>query len=106
MSHRSPARWLAPLALLLVVMAVAAVVLRPDEPTGSASGTGSATTRAVSDGGESTSKTRRRTYRVRSGDTLTSISIRTGVSIARLQALNPELDSDALQTGQRIKLRR
>jgi LysM repeat protein len=105
MSHRSPARWLAPLALILCVMAVASVVLRPEEPSGSSSGTGSATTRVEADD-ESTSKTRRKTYRVRSGDTLTSISIRTGVSIARLQALNPELDSDALQTGQRIKLRR
>ena len=42
---------------------------------------------------------------MRTGDTLTAIAVRTGVPIARLRELNPELDSDALQTGERIKLR-
>ena len=32
------------------------------------------------------------------------ISIKTGVSLARIQALNPKLDSQSLQTGQRVKL--
>jgi LysM repeat protein len=41
---------------------------------------------------------------VKSGDTLSSISIKTGVSLARIQALNPKLDSQSLQTGQRVKL--
>ncbi len=47
---------------------------------------------------------RRRAYIVKSGDTLSSISIKTGVSLARIQALNPKLDSQSLQTGQRVKL--
>ena len=43
-------------------------------------------------------------YIVKSGDTLSSIAIKTGVSLARIQALNPKLDSQSLQTGQRVKL--
>ena len=45
-------------------------------------------------------------YIVRSGDTLSAISVKTGVPIATLQVLNPNLDPNALQTGQRIRLRR
>lgn len=48
----------------------------------------------------------RKSYVVRSGDTLSAISIDTGVSIARIQALNPNVDVQALQPGQRLKLRR
>ena len=112
MVHHSPARWLAPLALVASLMAVAAVIgqgLRPERPasSGSAVSGASSQTRTVADGdggtGERRSR-RRRTYRVRAGDTLTGISARTGVPLARLKRLNPRLDLDALQTGQRIKL--
>jgi LysM repeat protein len=42
---------------------------------------------------------------VRSGDTLSSISLETRVSVARLQTLNPDVDIQALQPGQRLRLR-
>jgi len=42
---------------------------------------------------------------VKTGDTLAGISQRTGVPLERLQALNPNLDPQALVSGQRIKLR-
>jgi LysM repeat protein len=42
---------------------------------------------------------------VRTGDTLSSISLDTGVSVDRLQELNPDVDVQALQPGQRLKLR-
>jgi LysM repeat protein len=46
-------------------------------------------------------------YIVKSGDTLSSISQKTGVSIQTLQALNPKLiDPNSLQTAQRLRLRR
>jgi hypothetical protein len=48
---------------------------------------------------------RRRSYSVRSGDTLASIAQRTGVEIERLLELNPSVDPQGLVTGQRIKLR-
>jgi LysM repeat protein len=47
-----------------------------------------------------------RIYVVKSGDTLSGISIRTHVSIFRLTQLNPSLSPNSLQTGQRLKLRR
>jgi LysM repeat protein len=46
-----------------------------------------------------------RTYVVKSGDTLARIAARTGIPVARLLALNPDIDPQALVTGQRIKLR-
>ena len=47
----------------------------------------------------------KRIYRVRSGDTLSSISIRTDVPLSTLHRLNPAADSLTLQPGQPIKLR-
>jgi hypothetical protein len=47
-----------------------------------------------------------RFYTVRPNETLTSISDLTGVSLGTLEALNPSINPNALQTGQRIRLRR
>jgi LysM repeat protein len=44
-------------------------------------------------------------YVVRTGDTLGSIGQKTGLTVERLQELNPTLDPQALVSGQRIKLR-
>lgn len=47
-------------------------------------------------------------YIVKSGDTLSQISSKTGVSVERLTELNRSLASapNSLQTGQRLRLRR
>jgi LysM repeat protein len=45
-------------------------------------------------------------YVVTSGDTLGAIAARTGVSLAVLERLNPNISPNALQTGQRLRLRR
>jgi len=47
-----------------------------------------------------------RTYVVQSGDSLSSISSKTGIPVPTLQALNPGVDTNALQIGQRLRLRR
>ncbi|HEY6780051.1 MAG TPA: LysM domain-containing protein [Thermoleophilaceae bacterium] len=47
----------------------------------------------------------RASYTVKTGDTLGAIAEQTGVSVEQLQELNPELDPQALVSGQRIKLR-
>ena len=44
-------------------------------------------------------------YVVEPGDTVTSISEKTGVSIEAIEQLNPELDAQTLNSGQEIKLR-
>ena len=44
-------------------------------------------------------------YTVKTGDTLGGIAATVGVSVTRLQELNPELDPQALVSGQKIRLR-
>jgi LysM repeat protein len=44
-------------------------------------------------------------YTVEPGDSLTSIADKTGVSVDKLSQLNPDLDPQALISGQRVKLR-
>ncbi len=45
------------------------------------------------------------TYVVQNGDTLTSIAHDTGVSVARIQALNPGVDPQILISGEKLKLK-
>jgi LysM repeat protein len=45
-------------------------------------------------------------YVVKAGDTLSGISIRTHVPIVHIMALNHSISPNALQTGQRLRLRR
>lgn len=50
-------------------------------------------------------RTKAKTYTVESGDTLTTIARKTGVPIAELQALNPEVDPQILTVGETLQLR-
>ena len=45
-------------------------------------------------------------YVVRPGDNLTSIATRTHIPLSTLESLNHRVDPNALQTGQRLRLRR
>lgn len=104
-SARRPSRWLAPVAIVAVA-GVALAIARGGGGTGS----DTTTTRRSSDGksksgAPAAKRSKRRTYVVRSGDTLSAISIETGVSVSRIQELNPDLDVQALQPGERLKLR-
>jgi LysM repeat protein len=106
--RRSPARWLAPLALVAVIFAIYSVVNESLLSKDSA-GTTSARQASTASGGKTAQRSQRRrrhrrTYRVKPGDTLSSIAVKTGVSLARIQQLNPKIDSQSLQTGQRVKL--
>lgn len=99
MADRSPARFLAPLALIAALVAIALVVQlsRSDTSTSAVS-----TTRPARHARPA--KPRPRTYIVKPGDTLTAIATKTGVSLDRLQQLNPGIDPQALYAGQRLKL--
>jgi LysM repeat protein len=44
-------------------------------------------------------------YVVQNGDTLTSIAHKTGVSVVRIQTLNPKVDPQILISGEKLKLR-
>jgi hypothetical protein len=50
--------------------------------------------------------TRKVFYVIQSGDSLSAISVKTGVSVPALEAMNPSVDPNALQTGGRLRLRR
>lgn len=45
-------------------------------------------------------------YTVQPGDTLSGIAAKTHISLTRLEALNPSVSANALQSGQRLRLRR
>lgn len=116
MTSRSPARWLAPLALVAALLAVGLVYQSttgdesssstPSSSTtgdegGSRTSTGARTTRTTG-GGSGGGASR---YTVKSGDTLGAIAESTGVPVDELVELNPDLDAQSLRVGQRIKLR-
>jgi LysM repeat protein len=50
-------------------------------------------------------RTEAKTYTVESGDTLTAIAHKTGVPVAEILALNPEVDPQILIAGQTLKLK-
>ncbi len=107
MARRSPVRLLAPLALVGFVLALLLVL----------NGSNDSGTRPASQGGAApkaspkptrTPRARSRqsrTYTVKPGDTPSSISVKTHVSLAEIQRLNPSLDPQLLAPGDRIKLR-
>jgi len=106
--RRSPARWLAPLALVACAVAVYTVVnatlLSSDEPaatssTGKTTTAKSGTVSQRSKSGKRRTTRRRRTYIVKSGDTLSSIALEHGTTARSLAFWNrtryPSLDPDA-----------
>lgn len=107
--RRSPARLLAPLALLLAVVAVGYVVTSSTsigDDGDEQSGDRAAEQRPRDEGRQEQPRQRRRAfYTVKLNDTLGLIAEKTGVAVERLQVLNPELDPQNLVVGQRIKLR-
>src|SRR4051812_41491615 len=50
-------------------------------------------------------RTTARTYTVETGDTLTAIAHKTGVPVAEILALNPEVDPQILIAGETLKLK-
>jgi LysM repeat protein len=110
MARRSPARFLAPIALAAFAVALYGVVshglqIGSDSPSAGQERTASPTGAAAT-GSRRKHHSRRRTYTVRSGDTPSGIAARTGVPLATLQKLNPKLDPQSLSPGQKIRLRR
>jgi LysM repeat protein len=103
----SGARLLAPIALVVCAIALFSVLLSSGSGDGGGTERGSAAKKQSARGKQRTSTTRanKATYTVRSGDTLGSIAARVGLTVEKLQELNPQLDPQALVAGQKIKLR-
>lgn len=108
--RRSLGRWLAPVALITCAVAVYAVVdntlLKDDSASSGNSSTQQTTTTKGTSKKAAKARKHRHAYVVKSGDTLSAISIKTGVSLATIQRLNPKLDADTLHAGQRVRLSR
>ena len=105
MAHRSPARFLAPLALVACSVALYMVVTSSTQPD-----TGGSPNRATEAQPTATPRGRRerrvrRRYTVKAGDTPSSIAEETGVPLEDILRLNPDLDPQTLSPGQRIRLR-
>ena len=111
MARRSPARFLAPLALVAVCFALFMVVTSSStEPETSAPNRATETRSTGSgDGDQAEQEQPRRKgprrYTVRPGDTPSSIAEETGVPLEEILRLNPDLDPQTLSPGERIKLR-
>jgi LysM repeat protein len=106
--RRSPARLLAPIALVLVTVACVVVILSStasDDGGQATEGASESRTTTTSPRAQRERRRRRAIYVVKTDDTLDRISAKTGVPVERLLELNPELDPLALVSGQRIRLR-
>ena len=112
MSGRSPARLLAPAALIATFLALFLVIGSggggdEETPVESGGNTPAATTpsknsKSSSSKKPSTSSSKR--YTVKPGDTPSSIADEAGIPLERLLELNPDIDPQALSPGQKLKL--
>ena len=99
MEARSRGRWLAPIAIVGILVAIGLVVraeLRsnPRPPATPVVATSSTQTTAAPP-----------FYVVKEGDSLSTIASKTGVPVGQIEALNPNVDPNVLHTGQRLRLR-
>ena len=107
MAGRSPARFLAPIALVAVAFALYTVVKDAREPAGKSSSDTPAqasSTPGKQSAAKKSTKKKRRVYTVKQGDTASAIAEKTGVSIETMQQLNKNFDPQTLSPGQRIRL--
>ena len=109
MARRSPARFLAPLAVVAVAVAFYGVLKHNLSDSGSdksppAAQRSDAPAKEAADR-KSSSKRKRKTYVVKPGDTPSAIAEKTGVPLAEIERLNPDLDPQLLSPGTKIKLR-
>ena len=107
MTGRSPARLLAPLALVVTTVALFMVVTSGQDKStdgGGAAATPTTTTTKQQSKGSETAKKRPKRYTVQPGDTPSAIAEKLDVSLDDLLAANPNADPNALTPGQKLKL--
>jgi LysM repeat protein len=102
MVARNRGRYLAPIALVVVIV-VTVLMVRAGVGTTHHSGTRHPANRLPV---THHAAARKKFYVVQAGDSLSQISVKTGISVPTLESLNPGVDPNTLQTGQRLRLRR
>ena len=111
MVGRSPARFLAPLALVAFALALFIVLDRTsgdDETEAGRNTTAQPAKKTPSGEKEGTKKKKKskpKTYTVKVGDTPSGIAEKVGVPLETILELNPDLDPQTLTPGTRLKLR-
>ena len=111
--RRNPMRVIAPAALVVFALALLLVVVTSGGGGSDESAGGRSAEKERDLGAEPKQKAKKRNadklpedkYIVKKGDSFGSIAEKTGVPVDKLQELNPEVDPQALVTGQSIKLR-
>jgi LysM repeat protein len=116
-TRRSPGRFLAPLALIVVLITFLAIVTSsgknggggtPTGDTGTTSAQTSTTTKKAAPTAakkKSAAKDTSKTYTVQVGDTLGGIADKTGVPLQKIEELNPNVDPHSMTAGQEITLK-
>jgi LysM repeat protein len=103
---KNPARYVAPLAIAAVAYAAYVIVhkaIKDEHTTTSISIVSSATSATRT---TTTHKvTKAKFYVVQANDTLLKIAAKTGVPLATIEQLNPNLNPNALHLHQRLRLR-
>jgi LysM repeat protein len=102
MVARNRGRYLAPIAILVVIAAAILIVRGELSPKHHARPPRATSATSIF---HRTAKKAATFYVVKSGDSLSVISVRTGISVPTLESLNPGVNPNALQTGQRLRLR-
>jgi LysM repeat protein len=109
MAGRSPARFLAPLALVAFALALFIVVSSTTKDDGSSpdarDNSQPAQSTSSPEGGGGKKRKRPRTYTVKAGDTPSGIAEKVNVPLDQILELNPDLDPQTLTPGTKIKLR-
>ena len=100
------ARFLALVALVAAIVAIVVVANNTDLNSDSGSGNKGNNQAQNHKNQQKKPRTTAKKYVVQSGDTLTSISRKTGIPVAEIQALNPEVDPQILIAGESLKLQK
>ncbi len=104
MARGSIARLIAPLALVVAGLAVVLVIATSAGNGDSGSG-GTTTASTTTKTGGGSNRPKPKVYVVKAGDNLSIIAGKTGITVERIQALNPDVDPQALTVGQKLTIR-
>ena len=106
-AHTGVAHYAAPVAFLAGVTIAVLLVHSALSGHGTSTTVTRPTTTARSTVGATTGSAtgKKKVYVVQTGDTFGTIAAKVGISIERLQALNPGVSSNALQVGQKLRTR-
>ena len=98
-------RLLGPLALIVVLIAIVAIVSSNTGDSKKAEQDTKAKINSEGSGGSGKGAENPRTYVVEEGDTLSAVAAKFDVSVKRLERLNPDIDPQTIAAGQELTIR-